>query len=90
MLSRVLMLTLTETFLTTLEMSDNETTQSGSSGLLDGVPPIDSPVTLFVLLPLATVISWYAVQYFTSPLRKYPGPFLGGMSFRPPCGVAVT
>ncbi|KAK3940293.1 Pisatin demethylase [Diplogelasinospora grovesii] len=34
--------------------------------------------TLLVVVPLATVFGWFALSYFTSPLRKYPGPFLAG------------
>jgi hypothetical protein len=51
-----------------------------SSSLLDGVTLPASPVTVFVLLPIATAFFWYSVQYYMSPLRKYPGPFLGGKS----------
>lgn len=60
-------------------MSDNETTESGAaSGLLDGVPPVGSAATVFLLLPLTTIFFWSVIQHFSSPLRKYPGPFLGG------------
>lgn len=34
-------------------------------------------IVLIVLVPIITVLISYSVDYFSSPLRKYPGPFLG-------------
>lgn len=31
---------------------------------------------VFVGVPVASTVLWYATSYVTSPLRKYPGPFL--------------
>lgn len=53
---------------------------AASSRLLDGVAPLANPDTIFALLPIATTFFWYSVQYYMSPLRKYPGPVLGGKS----------
>lgn len=33
---------------------------------------------LVFLTPAITVFLWYLVSYYTSPLKKYPGPFLAG------------
>ena len=60
------------------KMSTNETTRGSS--LLDGVTT--DPLKL-VLIPLATVIFWFTLQQLTSPMRKYPGPILGGRSPSP-------
>lgn len=57
------------------KMNANET--SRGDGLLDGV--LLDPMKL-ALIPFATIFFWYALQHFTSPLRKYPGPILGGKS----------
>lgn len=34
-----------------------------------------SPVTVFLVIPLAAYCLWSLIQHFSSPLRKYPGPF---------------
>lgn len=31
-----------------------------------------------VVVPLLSITAWWVVAYFTSPLRKYPGPGLAG------------
>lgn len=33
---------------------------------------------VFVLAPSIAVFLWFSVAYQTSPLKKYPGPFLAG------------
>lgn len=33
-----------------------------------------------VLVPAITIFVWFFVAYQTSPLKKYPGPFLAGQS----------
>lgn len=35
-------------------------------------------LVLAVVVPLATVSAWWTFSYLTSPLRRYPGPFLAG------------
>ncbi|KAM7195564.1 Pisatin demethylase [Naviculisporaceae sp. PSN 640] len=35
-------------------------------------------VTIFGLVPSFTIFFWFFVAYQTSPLKKYPGPFLAG------------
>ena len=31
-----------------------------------------------VVAPALTIFLWFLVSYYTSPLKKYPGPFLAG------------
>lgn len=38
--------------------------------------------TVALVTPAVTCFLWFFVSYHTSPLKKYPGPFLAGM--RPP------
>ena len=33
-----------------------------------------------VVVPILSITAWWIVSYFTSPLRKYPGPTLAGKS----------
>lgn len=33
-----------------------------------------------VALAVAAAVAWWAIHYFISPLRRYPGPFLAGKS----------
>lgn len=35
-----------------------------------------------VLVPAITIFIWFFVAYQTSPLKKYPGPFLAGKCLR--------
>ena len=37
-----------------------------------------SALTLAVGVPLLTIVLWGTISYLTSPLRRYPGPFLAG------------
>lgn len=51
--------------------------------LLRGVPDFLAAVrsnkaALLVLTPAITIFLWFFVSYHTSPLKKYPGPFLAG------------
>ena len=34
-----------------------------------------------VVVPFLSITAWWIVAYFTSPLRKYPGPSLAGEIF---------
>ncbi|KAM0547823.1 hypothetical protein ACHAPJ_010169 [Fusarium lateritium] len=34
--------------------------------------------TAVVVVPVLSIVAWWVVAYFTSPLRKYPGPYLAG------------
>lgn len=69
-------------------MHENETYEAGPlTGSLVTAAPLSSGVTLFLFVPIVTTLLWYAVSYFTSPLRKYPGPFLGGESRIPGHGI---
>ena len=34
--------------------------------------------TIFVTAPLVSLFLWYFIAWQTSPLKKYPGPFLAG------------
>ena len=46
-----------------------------------------SALVLAVGAPVLTVVVWWTISYFTSPLRKYPGPFLAGKlvpTWKPP------
>jgi hypothetical protein len=36
-------------------------------------------LSAIVLAPSVAVFLWFFVAYQTSPLKKYPGPFLAGM-----------
>ncbi|KAH6888430.1 cytochrome P450 [Thelonectria olida] len=50
-----------------------------AASFLDGVGDLlkpSSPLLLFVVIPLSTISVWNIASYFSSPLRKYPGPFL--------------
>lgn len=35
-----------------------------------------NPLLLLLVIPLSTISLWNIASYFSSPLRKYPGPFL--------------
>lgn len=35
---------------------------------------------ILLLTPAVTIFLWFFVSYQLSPLKKYPGPFLAGMS----------
>ncbi|KAI8661121.1 hypothetical protein NCS55_00981300 [Fusarium keratoplasticum] len=37
-----------------------------------------SLATAIVVVPILSITAWWIVSYFTSPLRKYPGPTLAG------------
>lgn len=39
-----------------------------------------SKLTLLVVAPSIACFLWFFVAYQTSPLKKYPGPFLAGLS----------
>ena len=64
---------------------------SASPAASGGVPPDGSVLDLvlagvlgnklgaLVLAPTVAVFLWFLVSYQTSPLKKYPGPFLAGM-----------
>lgn len=47
------------------------------TSLLAGV--LANKLTAVVLAPSVAVFLWFFVAYQTSPLKKYPGPFLAGM-----------
>lgn len=34
--------------------------------------------TIFITAPLVSLFLWYFIAWQTSPLKKYPGPFLAG------------
>ena len=69
---------------------------SASPAASGGVPPDGSVLDLVlagvlgnklgavVLAPTIAVFLWFLVSYQTSPLKKYPGPFLAGMWLMPP------
>lgn len=38
-------------------------------------------VSAAVFVPAITIFMWFFVAYQTSPLKKYPGPFLAGKPF---------
>lgn len=44
-------------------------------------------LSIFVLAPSVTVFLWFFIAYQTSPLKKYPGPFLAGLWRTPTCSV---
>jgi hypothetical protein len=55
--------------------------------LLVQAAPKVSWLSAALVLPL-TLIAWYTISWASSPLRKYPGPFLAGMAcsaFLHPC-----
>lgn len=62
-------------------MDRNQTvfTTTTRGWFLDGATHLTLASTLLVLVPIVTVIIWYCIDYLGSPLRKYPGPALGGM-----------
>jgi hypothetical protein len=67
---------------------------SASPAASGGIPPAEgsaldlasvlagvwgNKLSVFVLAPSVAVFLWFFVAYQTSPLKKYPGPFLAGM-----------
>lgn len=36
-----------------------------------------------IVVPLASLFLWFTVSWATSPLRKFPGPFLAGEPLSP-------
>lgn len=67
---------------------------SASPAANSGVPPTEgsaldltallagvwgNKLSAIVLAPSVAVFLWFFVAYQTSPLKKYPGPFLAGM-----------
>jgi len=38
-------------------------------------------LTVLAIAPSVACLLWFWVAYQTSPLRKYPGPFLAGICF---------
>lgn len=63
-------------------MGKNETGHISSfgDGMSEGLTPLGNKITILVLVSIITTALWYSIAYLTSPLRKYPGPFLGGKS----------
>jgi len=47
--------------------------------LLDAVRSPAGKLSVLVIAPSIACFLWFWVAYQTSPLRKYPGPFLAGM-----------
>ena len=43
----------------------------------------ENKAALVFLTPAITIFLWFFVSYHTSPLKKYPGPFLAGKPFYP-------
>jgi hypothetical protein len=60
-----------------MSRENNNGTAATLSELFDQAGTVPSLVALFVLI---NSLLWQTFQYFSSPLRKYPGPFLGGKS----------
>ena len=69
---------------------------SASPAASGGIPPTDAfdvnaliaavlanKLAVVVLAPSIAVFFWFFVSYQTSPLKKYPGPFLAGKSWPP-------
>lgn len=67
---------------------------SASPAATGGIPPAEgsaldlslllsgvwgNKLSVFVLAPSIAVFLWFFVAYQTSPLKKYPGPFMAGM-----------
>lgn len=46
-------------------------------GLVQDFSITPNLLVLLVLVPIITGLLSYLFEYFSSPLRKYPGPFLG-------------
>ncbi|CAM1502523.1 Fc.00g045070.m01.CDS01 [Cosmosporella sp. VM-42] len=58
-------------------MANHTVAQSSSSlELVQGLLRGTSPLVLFLIVPVITVFFWTLATYFSSPLRKYPGPLL--------------
>lgn len=49
-----------------------------------GPLPAGLPIYTLILLPLGTYCLWSLFSYISSPLRKYPGPFLARENFSAP------
>ncbi|KAI6784944.1 uncharacterized protein J7T54_008038 [Emericellopsis cladophorae] len=60
-------------------MSDNATYRDEelSSSYLEIGQSMRSAAILVLLAPVVSALLWYGVQYSSSPLKRYPGPFLG-------------
>lgn len=48
------------------------------ASLLDAARTPTGKLTVAVVAPSIAIFFWFWVAYQTSPLRKYPGPFLAG------------
>src|SRR5690348_5515293 len=47
--------------------------------LLNAARSLAGKLSVLVIAPSIACFLWFWVAYQTSPLRKYPGPFLAGM-----------
>jgi hypothetical protein len=47
-------------------------------------------LSVLLLSPAIAVFLWFLVSYQTSPLKKYPGPFLAGACFMLRSGQAMA
>lgn len=57
------------------------------ASVLEAAQTTRGKLSILVVAPSIAVFLWFWVAYQTSPLRKYPGPFLAGMfCLRLPCG----
>lgn len=61
--------------------SFNGTSAAADGGwetVLDAARTTTGKLTLLIVGPSVACLVWFWVAYQTSPLRKYPGPFLAG------------
>jgi len=52
------------------------------SSVLESARTTTGKLSILVLAPSIACLVWFWVAYQTSPLRKYPGPFLAGSNYK--------